>query len=138
MVLAKQGGVVVSTLRIVPLPKQRFEVLEILRSVQGPTLAHPGCQGCRIYEEQGPEHSILLCGLWESETALHEHIRSGFYRRVLSAVELSSRAPEVCFHHVSATEGMELIEKLRSGCGDAEAVSSATPGHLGRRTDLSP
>jgi hypothetical protein len=66
---------------------------------------------------------------------LWAYIRSDFYRRILAAIELSSRAPEVRFDHVSATEGMELIEALRgqmkgeaSGVRDVHApVPTATP-----------
>jgi len=123
-----ETGVVVSILRILPLPKQRLEVLEILRSVQGPTLAQPGCESCRIYEEQGAERAILLCEHWESEGSLQEHVRSELYGRVLAAVELSHRAPEFCFYHVSVRRGMDLIEEIRGRSGDASAVSVAAPG----------
>jgi quinol monooxygenase YgiN len=112
--------VVISTLRIVPSPKQHSEVLEILRSVLGPTETQPGCLSCHICEEDGPEHATWFCGHWESEAALHEHIRSDLYRRVLAACELSNRPPEFCFHHVSRTQGMELIHQLR-GCSGEES-----------------
>ena len=69
---------VISTLRFVPSPKQHSEVLEILRSVVGPTEIQPGCLSCRIYEEDGPDHATVLCGHWETEAALHEHILFGF------------------------------------------------------------
>jgi hypothetical protein len=35
--------VIVGTLRIVPLPPRRAEVLDILETIQGPVLAQPGC-----------------------------------------------------------------------------------------------
>ena len=35
------------------------------------------------------------------------------YRRILGAIELSSDKPEIRFEHVSASEGMELIRRLR-------------------------
>ena len=120
------GHMVISTLRIVPSPKHRSEVLEILRSVQGPTETQPGCLSYCIYEEEGPDQATLLCGRWETEAALREHIRSEFFRRLLVACELSTRPPEVCFHHVSATQGIELIQQLR-GCG-GEASPGDTAG----------
>jgi quinol monooxygenase YgiN len=122
--------VVISTLRILPLAKQRRETLEILRSVQGPTLVHPGCMACRVYAEDGPGQAILLLEEWASAAAFHEHVRSDMYRRILAALDLSSQPPEVCVHHVSTTEGLELIQELRTRCGDAPAVNPATPGHL--------
>lgn len=110
---AYDDRMIVGTLRIVPPPKRRVEVLEILRSIQGPVLAQPGCAACHIYEEQGPEPAIVLVERWESEAALDVHIRSEAYRRILGALELSGAAPAVRFDHVSASEGMELIERSR-------------------------
>ena len=118
---------VISTLRILPSAKQCPETLEILRSVQGPTLAHPGCMACRIYAEDGPGQAILLCEEWASAAVFHEHVRSELYRRVLAALDLSSHPPEVCVHHISTTEGMELIRALRSRRGETSALSAASP-----------
>jgi len=105
---------VVGTLRILPLPNRRVEVLEVLRCIQGPVLSQPGCAACEIYEEQSPERAIVLVERWESEAALEAHIRSEAYRRVLGALELSGGPPTICFDHVSASEGMELIERSRA------------------------
>ena len=105
---------VISTLRILPLAKQRRETLEILRSVRGPTQAHPGCMACRIYEEDGPEKAILYYERWTSWAAFQEHVRSELYRRVLAALDLSSQPPEVCVHHVSTTDGIDLLRQVRS------------------------
>ena len=104
---------VIGTLRIPPLPDRRADVLEVLRSIQGPVLAQPGCAACHIYEEEGPEPAIVLVERWDSEAALEAHIRSEAYRRILGAIELSGGPPEVRFDHVSASEGMELIERSR-------------------------
>ena len=104
---------IVGTLRILPLPNRWVEVLEILRSVQGPVLAQPGCAACHIYEEQGPEPAVAFVERWESREALEAHLRSEMYRRVLGALELSGGRPDIRFEEVSASEGMELIERQR-------------------------
>jgi len=111
-------GMVISTLRFVPSSKQRSEVMEILRSVLGPTETQSGCLSCHIYEEDGPDQATVFCGHWESEAALHDHIRSELYLLVLAACELSNRPPEFCFHHVSRTQGMDLIHQLRGCSGE--------------------
>ncbi|MBK5098449.1 MAG: antibiotic biosynthesis monooxygenase [Gemmatimonadetes bacterium] len=115
--------IVVGTLKIVPLADRRGDVMEILRSVQGPVLAEPGCTACHIYEEPGPDQAVVLVERWESEAALEEHIRSEAYRRILGAIELSASPPEVSFDHVSVSEGMERIEQSR-GMGSAFADKS--------------
>jgi quinol monooxygenase YgiN len=111
---------IVGTHRILPAPGRRAEVVEILLSVQGPVLAQPGCAACHIYEEQGPEQAVVLVEMWECQAALETHIRSEAYRRVLGALELSGAPPQVRFDHVSASEGMEFIERSRSLCAKAD------------------
>ena len=76
--------------------------------------AQPGCLACHIYEEQGAEPAIVLVERWETQSALEAHLRSEAYRRVLGAVELSGSPPEVSFDYVSATDGIELIERSRT------------------------
>ena len=104
---------VIGTLRILLSPDRRAEVIQILQSIQGPVSALPDCAGCHIYEEEDPEPAVVLVERWESEAALEEHIRSEAYRRILGAIERSGSPPEVCFDFVSASKGMELIERLR-------------------------
>jgi quinol monooxygenase YgiN len=119
--------VVISTLRIVPSPKQRSEVLEVLLSVRGPTEIQPGCLSCCVYEEKGPDHAVVFCAHWETEVALHEHICSESYRRLLVACELSNHPPEVCFHHVSATQGIDLVKQLRGYDTESPAAIPEAP-----------
>jgi quinol monooxygenase YgiN len=105
---------ILATLKILPHPDRRLEVVEILRCIQGPALAQPGCVACHIYEEEGPERAVVLVERWDCEEALEAHIRSEDYRRILGALELSGSPPEVCFDYVSGSEGIELIERTRS------------------------
>ncbi len=104
---------IIATHRILPPPDRYAEVLEVLRSVQGPVLAQPGCAGCHIYEEHAREPVLVLVESWESEEALDAHLRSESYHRILGAIELSSAPPEIRFDHVAATQGMERIERAR-------------------------
>jgi len=105
---------IVSTVRILPPPARRLEVLEILRSIQGPVATAPGCAGCHIYEEEGPDCAIVLVERWESQPTLEAHLRSENYRRILGALELSDIPPQVRFDHVSGSGGLELIERAQA------------------------
>jgi quinol monooxygenase YgiN len=104
---------IVGTLRVVPAPARRAEVLELFRAVQGPVLSRPGCVDCHVYEEQGPEQAVVLVERWDSREALEAHLRSDGYRRILGAIELSVAPPDVRFETVAVTEGMDLIERSR-------------------------
>ena len=110
-------GMIIGTLRILPLPERRAEVLEIFQAIQGPVLAQPGCTACAIYEEQGPERAVVLVESWETRDALERHLRSEAYRLILGAVELSDGRPDVRFDHVSTSEGMELVTRTRNAGG---------------------
>jgi quinol monooxygenase YgiN len=107
------GTMIVGTLRLLPRPERRSEILEVFRAVQGPALAQPGCLACHVYEENGPEQAVVLVQRWDTQAELSAHLRSEAYRRILGAIELSVAPPEVCFDYVSATAGMELIERSR-------------------------
>jgi len=119
-------SVIVGTLRIRPAPHRHAEVLEIFQAIQGPVLAQPGCVACHIYEEPGPAQAIVLVERWESQAALEAHLRSEAYRQILGAIELSGGPPEVCFDSVSATDGMDLIERARNPAGTTSAKGRDT------------
>jgi quinol monooxygenase YgiN len=110
---------VVGTLRVLAPPDRRVEVLEIFRSVRGPVMTQPGCAAFHIYEEEGPDPAVVLVERWDTEPALEAHLRSESYRLILGALELSASPPEVCFDHVSSSEGMELVERIRTSQGQA-------------------
>lgn len=113
--------VITGTVKLLPPPDRRADVLEILRSIQGSVRTQPGCIAFDIYAEQGPESAVLLIERWETEGALEGHLRSEIYRSILGAIELSGERPEIRFEHVSASRGMELIERLRSTGGVPDA-----------------
>jgi quinol monooxygenase YgiN len=115
---------VIGTLRFLPPPSRRLEVLEILRYLQGPIDAEADCGSFRIYADDGPERGIVLIERWASKAALESHIRSDAFRSIVAALELSHCHPDVRFDHVSATEEQELIRRVRLGRGGPDAVNS--------------
>ena len=114
MVHALDRGVELTVLRIFPTREQRRQVMSVLRSVQGPMQAKAHCLCCGLFEEDGVEEAILYMECWDSREEFERHVRSELYRRVLGAMEMSRVAPELRFHHVATTSGMELVEALRS------------------------
>jgi quinol monooxygenase YgiN len=118
---------IISKLRLFPAPEHRHQVLELLRSVQGPTQDKPCCLAVQVYEEDGCTGAILYTEEWDSESEFCDHLRSDLYRRVLAAVDISNSAPELCFYRVSATQGLELVDQIRNSprrTGAAEEVWS--------------
>jgi quinol monooxygenase YgiN len=113
---------IVSKLRLFPSPEQRHQVLELLRSVQGPTQVKPGCLAVQIYEEDGCDGAILYTEEWDSEPEFSNHVRSELYRRVLATIDISKSAPELCFYRVSTAQGLELVDQLRNSPRSTGAV----------------
>jgi quinol monooxygenase YgiN len=87
--------------------------MELLHSVQDLAGPSAGCAGCWLSEEDVLHNHIRYAEQWESEEALHDHIRSDLYRRVLEAMELSKQQPKVKFYYCTETKGLELIEAIR-------------------------
>ncbi len=107
------SSVVFSVIRLFPSITQRGQVIEILHSVQDLTRLRSGCLGSWFSEEDFLRNHIRYAEQWESEEALFEHIQSDLYRRLLVAMELSERSPEITFYYCSQTKGLELIEAAR-------------------------
>jgi quinol monooxygenase YgiN len=101
-------------------PSRRGEVVEMLRLVQGRLEITPDCLGCWLQEGEYPSPHVLYAEQWKSEEAFEEHVRSAVYRRILAAMELSTKAPEVGFHSVATTRGMEWLQTLRGQPHSAE------------------
>ncbi|HJV65784.1 MAG TPA: antibiotic biosynthesis monooxygenase family protein [Geomonas sp.] len=125
--------------KIAPRRGRLKEILDILESVRGPTLAASGCLECSIWQEQGEERAIVYLERWQLRADMIEHVRSPLYGRVLTAMELSERPPEICFYEICGTEGMELIEGVRSppgnGCVGGQVIPfNGKPGTKGERT----
>jgi quinol monooxygenase YgiN len=106
---------IIGTVRILPAPDRRADVLELLRLVQRRLQYQNGCTACHIYQEDDTESTIVFVEQWIGDEALEAHLRSDSYKRVLGAIELSAKPPVISFERVSATEGIEVIERSRHG-----------------------
>lgn len=113
---------VISLLKVKPLPDKREAVLDVLLSVKDRIVGLPGCVSSACYESRDGERTVLYVEQWESREELHRHIQSDLYTRVISAMEFANEVPEIRFYEVSKPNGMELIEALRSDVGIPDAV----------------
>lgn len=106
-------AVLFATLKLVPLGKRRNELLGILCSVRDITQNVPGCLGCWLDDGGYVRGPVSYVEEWESEDGLRQHLSSDLFRRLLVAMELASEPPEIHFHTVAESRGMELIEEAR-------------------------
>lgn len=106
-----------ATLAIIPGPEERRQVIEILSRVESEVRSTPGCLSAAVFEQLSPGQAILYVETWLSEEVLCRHIQSGVYRWTLAAMELASVPPEICFHQISNTRGLDLVADLRNAGG---------------------
>jgi quinol monooxygenase YgiN len=101
-------------LKLAPDDSQKAQIVEMLRSVEGPTSAKPGNIGCGIFEGIEDDQPILYMERWESERDARPHIQSPQFERILAAMDLSADPPDVKFIEGSRMWGMDLVKNLRT------------------------
>jgi quinol monooxygenase YgiN len=103
---------VISVLRLTLRPEKKADTIDILKLMIGPTTAKLGCIRCRLYDNHGSEEELLLLEEWESQKRLEQHLCSDEFMKTLEAMEMASEKPQLAFHTVSDTAGIELVKKL--------------------------
>jgi quinol monooxygenase YgiN len=104
---------VFSILRVTVSSKSRKGVLDLMYFIKGPMCNLPGCMSCHGYQDVDNPNRLTLVEEWESLEDLEKHIATDDYRKKLSILDLSSQPPEILFHTVSETRGMDLITAVR-------------------------
>ena len=77
----------------------------------------PGCLSCHIYGDLQQKNVYMFEEVWRSEEDLNLHLRSEEYLNLLLVLEMSLKKPDIRFHNISSSSGIETIEKARSGIG---------------------
>jgi quinol monooxygenase YgiN len=95
------------------LPGKRKVAIDILRSIQKPLCLKHELLSCKIYEANDEEDEILYLEQWRTKEALHRHVQSDLYMRVLEVMELASSSPQLCFQDISEVRGIDLVIALR-------------------------
>jgi len=99
--------------KMVPPVDRRDEALRLIRSLVGPTSAAPGCIDCGYYVDAQNENVLGYFEEWQTEEDLRRHIRSDDYRKFLALVDLSAEPPDLQFHRVCETLGMDFVRTVR-------------------------
>jgi quinol monooxygenase YgiN len=105
--------VFITKLTIVPASGKREAVLEILKFVEIALRGRTECGDCGVFEQKSHEEAIVYSDQWSSMEALSLHIRSDLFLRMLFAMELAARQPEIVFYEISSEKGLGWIQDLR-------------------------
>jgi quinol monooxygenase YgiN len=95
-------------------PSRRQDLLDVLRSIVGPTIFRPGCITSRIFQNPDNSATFLLYEEWNDARSLENHFATSIYYRLLSAMELCITKPDVVFIDGNLMRGMEWVEEIRA------------------------
>lgn len=105
---------ILSQIIIYPAEGYAAGIIDVLQSVQVILASVSDCLQASVSIESDECGAILYLEKWRSRESLDEHLRSSVYMRVLEALELSCRNPEVTFFDGLEAGGWEIIEMARS------------------------
>jgi quinol monooxygenase YgiN len=101
-------------IKIYPNPGSEQTVIDVLDSLKGPFAANVDCLSCTITVETDGTGAVCYSEHWKTRAAFDRHLRSALFGRVLEAMELSSRSPDVAFYDVTEIGGLKLVEQART------------------------
>lgn len=101
-------------LRLKVSPSNRSAAVGTIAAMTGFTKSKPGCLACDLYSHIDNDDELQLVEKWDSAESLKRHIASKQYGFLVEALELAIESPMVEFHTVTTTEGLPLVEDIRS------------------------
>jgi quinol monooxygenase YgiN len=93
-------------------PEQEKDFVSAIRSMLEPTRVEPGCVSYRFVRDINDPLSYLLIEEWEDRESIKKHILSRGFRRLLGLMDLLDAPPDVKFHSVSSTAGLEYVSNV--------------------------
>jgi quinol monooxygenase YgiN len=112
--IVKATSMILSQITIYPAQGYAASIIDVLQSVQVLLATAPDCLLASVFIESVENGAILYLEKWRSRESLDEHLRSIVYMRVLEALEMSCRSPDVTFIDGREMGGLEIVEMARS------------------------
>ncbi len=106
----------IATLRIAIQPENKTDAIGVLTALCSQADVIPGCLLCRLYETIGineGDDEVLMIQKWDNEEAMEKHILSPVFQQLIEIMDFATTSPELLFHKVSSTSGIEMVENLR-------------------------
>ncbi len=104
---------IIVTLRMTAPPGKRDEFLHALRLLMGPIGVESGCLSCHVYRGAESENDLVIIQEWTTQADLEHHLRTDHFKKVLIMIEMSSEPPDILFHTIEHTAGIEIIENAQ-------------------------
>lgn len=103
------------TVRLRPAEQQSSALIDSLRRIEGPTLAHPQCRFFGVFRSPAGPVELVLLEEWDTLEGLEAHIRSADFRVVLSVMDASTEKPHFRIDTVTESLGFERVEEVLGG-----------------------
>jgi len=105
---------ILSTVRLFISPRERPEVLRILRVFMGHTTARTGCAGFSVSQDLADPEALTISDRWVTRDDFEEHVRSAEYRMLLAVIDLSMSPPVISFDELEHLGALDLVQALRT------------------------
>lgn len=110
---------IITTARVHVPPEKQEEVIRTMRRVLEPTRVKSGCVGIQCGRDIEDDNVLILIEQWSSKAHFEQHVRSDAYKIMISVLESAYERPEIRFHEVADTSGMEIVFEMRGVEQDA-------------------
>jgi quinol monooxygenase YgiN len=104
---------IVFSLTVLVPPSDQAGFLSSVGALLEPTRVLPDCIACQLYSDIEDPNAFTLVEEWASQAALDRHLTSSAYKRLVAAIELSTRPPAIRFYQVAQRAGIEVIAAAR-------------------------
>ena len=108
---------IVVTINMHVRPEKRTELLQTMCALIVLVREETGCVSSRFYLDVENDDAFCLLEEWATPGDMDNHLRSSNCGVLFGAMQLLSEPPEVTFHTVSATAGMEVVQAARNPIG---------------------
>ncbi len=117
----------VCTLKFTAAAVRQPEVRRIVRALNGPIEAEYGCRSSRLYLDAEDESGFFWLQEWPSRKEKDRFVCSKDYLKVLELIELASAPPELKFHRIADSMGLETVNSLRISGVNRSEVKEGLP-----------
>ena len=96
--------------------KKQKEFMQLLRGLLEPTRVRKGCLAYNIYQDVEDEDVFTIVEEWEDRDKITKYLKSDDFMKLFSSIDiLCFQTPDVKFHTVSESAGIEFIESALGG-----------------------
>ena len=105
---------IIIRMRMCVLMEKQKEVMQTLLSMIELTGKEKGCQSYQVFRDIENLNIFNLFAEWNTREDLDHHLKSDRFGILLGTRSLLHESPSIQIHTVSKSEGMEMVNSLRS------------------------